>query len=218
MERGERENWKEWQRGSTFYTAASESGQDLATYEKELGFDRKELQGLTVLDLGSGATEKFSRELKQAGVEADVISLNPDLQKKSVRDMVQEKADWQEKSIAATAQELPFMDQSFDRIFGLNSVTLYANPRQGFERTERWLSEVVRVLKPGGEAIVGPIMFIVQEGSDKVPEEYSKLVDELRGRGVSVEFQAIVLNEKERYNARMIIRKPKDVEADKHFE
>lgn len=161
MKNRESENWRKWERGSTFNTAASESGQDLKSYEETLGFNRKELQGLTVLDLGSGATEKFSRELKQAGIEVNVISLNPDYTQKHARDMAREKSDWQGKSVAAIAQELPFKNQSFDRVLGMNSVTLYSNPRQNSEATRRWLNEIVRVLKPGGEAKVGPIMFIM---------------------------------------------------------
>jgi len=53
-------------------------GRDLSTYERELLFDKRELEGKVVLDLGAGLEAKFAKQLKEAGIKAEVISLSPD--------------------------------------------------------------------------------------------------------------------------------------------
>jgi len=100
-------------------------GRDLADYKEFLGFDERHLAGKTVLDLGSGSQEKLTKDLKEAGVEANVISLNPDYSLKKYRRVINNQDDWQKKSVAAVAQALPFKDASFDVVLGLESVTMY---------------------------------------------------------------------------------------------
>ncbi|HEX9664784.1 MAG TPA: hypothetical protein VGA49_03075, partial [Patescibacteria group bacterium] len=55
-----------------------EGGRGLAEYEAELLILRGELRGKIVLDLGCGCTEKFAREIHQAGINCQVISVSPD--------------------------------------------------------------------------------------------------------------------------------------------
>ncbi|MEK9181065.1 MAG: class I SAM-dependent methyltransferase [Patescibacteria group bacterium] len=138
----------------------------LDSYEAYLGFVREQLEGKDVLDLGSGETELFSRELKDAGVTANVVSLNPDYSKERYRKKINSIEGWQKKSVAATAQSLPFKDESFDYVFGNHSVTVFASPTvtefhpepEGAARiAKQWALEVARVLKPGGEIRLAPI-------------------------------------------------------------
>lgn len=196
---------KDWVKGSTLSTAEAESSHGLLRYETELGFNRKELEGKTVLDLGSGAVENFSRELKKSGIKSNVISLNPDYLFKEVREMAINKPDWQKKSVAAVAQELPFQDNSFDFVLALNSISLYANPRQNKEATRLWLNEIKRVLKSGGKAIISPLRFCpIPE--EKEPTEYSSFIKDLRKAGYIVEIQS--LPGENTSDTRLVIQKP----------
>ena len=132
----------------------------LDSYEAYLGFKREELEGNDILDLGSGETEKFSRDLKAAGVSAKVVCVNPDYNDPEYVERVKAMPDWQGNSVAATAEHLPFKDESFDKVFSLFAATVFAgnefDPLQR-ENIRAWISEAVRVLKPGGEAKFAPV-------------------------------------------------------------
>ena len=117
----------------SIYLSTPREGRGLNLYEYDLGFKRQELAGKTILDLGSGFREKFSRELKEAQIDATVISLSPDYDYKSVRDLVTEVhvagplkgLNWERRSVAGIGQVLPFKDESFDVVLGEFSVTKY---------------------------------------------------------------------------------------------
>lgn len=147
---------------------------DLKTYEYYLGINRTELEGKRILDIGSGISkrlgtaETFSKEAAKYG--ADVISMNPELQKPEIRETVRGEAGWLEKiilrekpgepwrkkSVAGIGQQLPFKDGSFDMVAALYSVPEYIIER----RDEDWplvFKEMLRVLDKDGKAVVYPI-------------------------------------------------------------
>lgn len=183
-------------------------GRDLADYKEFLGFNESELKGLTVLDLGSGSKEKLSQQLKGAGIEADVFSLNPDygLKSRKYRRIIHNEEGWQRKSVAALAQALPFRDKSFDRIYGLGSVTYYADAYDHPDDAKRWASEIARVLKPDGEARLGDILGFKGR---KQQEAYQSLIAFLNSLGLEAWIEEFKVKEKEpkpRY--RLVIYKP----------
>lgn len=182
-------NWREWVEETSDRQGRE---RDLENYEGYLGFKREDLKGKVVLDLGSGETELFSRDLKRAEIDADVIALNPDYSIKRFRKTVEKIPDWQRKSVAAIGQELPFNDGVFDRIFGLYSVTVFSDPHPQFgnpEAAKRWLAEIMRVLKPGGEARLAPISAFnekeIREG------KYGDLIEKLKEQGLEVKIEMI---------------------------
>ena len=130
-----------------------DGGRSLEDYEKTLHFKRKELKGETVLDLGTGPVARFSRELSMAGVDANVVSLSPDFLHQAHRQGVTESVvdGFEMQSLAAVGQELPFGEETFDRVLALFSVSVHAA-----ESYEIWLQEMVRVLRVGGKIHVGP--------------------------------------------------------------
>jgi ubiquinone/menaquinone biosynthesis C-methylase UbiE len=146
-------------------------GRSLGEYEKFLGFQRDELSGKTVIDLGSGPTERFSRELKESGIDVNVISINPDYKSEKQRKEIVTNPEWQKKSVAAIGQELPFQDNSIDEVLGLYSVSWYADTE--FEQV---LPEVYRVLKPGGVARIGP--FIAERLSKDFEKNWKRILSE----------------------------------------
>lgn len=196
-----------WSRGSTECTA-TERGESLYSYLFETGLipgEWRKMEGKTVVDLGSGLTERFSRELKNGGVNANVIALNPDYSQRKFREIVQQQEDWQKKSVAALGQALPFRDKSIDYILGYNSLTIYARPDERPESAKKWALEIARVLKSGGEARLAPIT--QKEADDGL---YKDMISLLTSMGLTAELR-LVTNSREprdKWRMYMIIRKP----------
>lgn len=127
----------------------------LEVYEKVLGFKRSELENKMILDLGTGQTDRLARELKEAGVYAEVVGISPDLLTSSEKNKLQDLfPNWERQAIVGIAQCLPFQECSFDMVLGLYSVT-YCSWYP--EQVRAWISEIGRVLKPRGEARLGPV-------------------------------------------------------------
>ena len=114
---------------------------DLLNSLTTLGFDKswrkqaanKLIPG-NVLDLGSGTGASYSN-LKNL----DVTALDPDEQMLSLNNF--------EKKIVGKGEELPFNENSFDNV-------LCCFVWRNVDDTEKTLSEVYRVLKPGGKFIL----------------------------------------------------------------
>jgi|GEM_PF-4890996 SAM-dependent methyltransferase len=141
-----------------------QGGRDLNKYEEVLGFKRTELEGQTVLDLGAGPGGRFAKELSAAGVHAQVVSLSPDYANEKNRQLFERTLPEKLKSllrpvseqpgraaVAAWAESLPFKNESFERILALFSVSVWSEGNY-----KQWLPEIIRVLKSGGEARIGP--------------------------------------------------------------
>lgn len=156
-----------------------EGGRGLEIYEKALGFKRKELEGKTVLDLGSGILEKFSRELAAEKIDANVVSLNPDYIAEEYRKRIKQLPDWQKMSVAGLGEELPFKNGSFDFVFALSSITDWAHD------PAKICAEIVRVLKDGGSAHIGPIdLYPPTVEGDEDPDVTGMILSALKANGV----------------------------------
>lgn len=130
----------------------------LEKYKEVLGIDMAKMEGKTVLDIGSGKAEKFSKEAAKFGVK--VVSMGTHLKDGIPKNMYDEKSktflkDRQGFSVAARAQELPFEDNFFDYEVALYSLPFYLP----YSRDEysSFFKEVIRTLKPGGKAYFSPI-------------------------------------------------------------
>ena len=106
-----------------------------------LGFDKswrkqaaEKLNPGSVLDLGSGTGASYT-DL----INFDVTALDPDEQMLSLNNF--------EKKIVGKGEELPFNENSFDNV-------LCCFVWRNVDDTEKALSEVYRVLKPGGKFIL----------------------------------------------------------------
>ena len=106
-----------------------------------LGFDKswrkqaaEKLNPGSVLDLGSGTGASYS-DL----INFDVTALDPDEQMLSLNKF--------EKKVVGKGEELPFNENSFDNV-------LCCFVWRNVDDTEKTLSEVYRVLKPGGKFIL----------------------------------------------------------------
>jgi ubiquinone/menaquinone biosynthesis C-methylase UbiE len=140
-----------------------EKGRGIDDYERFLAFKRNSLEGKVVLDLGAGPEARFARDMKEAGIKADVISMSPDYADEKQRKFLQPSRKEKIKAfvggrlpesplvVAGIAEQLPFGDESFDEVLSLFAVTTYS-----LENYPRWLPEAIRVLKDGGTFRVGP--------------------------------------------------------------
>ena len=106
-----------------------------------LGFDKswrklaaEKLNHGSVLDLGSGTGASYT-DL----INFDVTALDPDEQMLSLNNF--------EKKVVGKGEELPFKENSFDNV-------LCCFVWRNVSDTEKALSEVYRVLKPGGKFIL----------------------------------------------------------------
>lgn len=174
------------------YEMSVQTDRSLAQYEKELGFKIEDLKGKIVLDIGSGYHERFSKEAAKHG--AVVVSINPNLKKLEFREAAKKGVEltdpilkrivdklrlwkWQEKSVAAKADELPFRNESFDKVLALFSVPYYSPKTK--EEFRKVFDEALRVLKPGGEATFNPL---TERDFKNKKHDVSAVLDEIRGK------------------------------------
>jgi ubiquinone/menaquinone biosynthesis C-methylase UbiE len=125
-------------------------GRNLETYEKELLFNRNDLNGKTVLDLGAGPKVKLAKDLKEAGIDARVISYSPDFAEEKYSEKAKTNMP-EAELIAGTGQDMPFENETFDNIFASH---IFEHITQ--EQLVIIISEIARTLKPGGRSVLGP--------------------------------------------------------------
>lgn len=126
-------------------------------YYEYLCLSPEDFPGKTILDLGSGRSEDFSREATERG--ATVVSLNPKLAQEKTRAEVVELPHWNERSVAGKAQQLPFRDRAFDTIVSFWAIPIWVpdDNRKLYEsEMSIILDDCLRVLKPGGKIALSP--------------------------------------------------------------
>lgn len=141
----------------------------LTVYRRDLQFVPESFRGKTILDLGSGEQEIFSKEMEKYG--ATVISLNPKLKEQESRDLLVSRPGWQERSVASRGQELPFKKESFDAVLARWSVSHYLRENELVLAIE----QAYEVLKPGGIILLTPTGGITPA-----------VIDKLKSRGIYV--------------------------------
>jgi len=145
------------------------------------------LPNSTILEVGSGLNQELAKHLKTIRPDITTVSLDPtlgitvyqqrffietsadgkQLEYKLSQGLTPEQKDQttavqnqriktaEENSIAALAQSLPFKDNAFDLIIdSFGPGTWFCNKP---ETTQRYVSELCRVLKPNGLAIIFPV-------------------------------------------------------------
>lgn len=172
----------------------SHADNGLSVYESMLGFKKEQLENKKVLDLGTGQTDRLARELRDAGINATVVGVSPDLFTAFSRnDLKVLFPEWRRQAVAAIAQKLPFKDESFDVILGLYSVTYCS---WWPEQVQAWASELGRVLRPGGEARLAPV-YRDGEADRAFGQDYQVLTNSAQTAGLVVNInEKIILMQK----------------------
>lgn len=141
---------KDFRDGTMEDFSMPDEGRDLEVYESQLMFDRNELKGKTVLDLGAGPKLKLARTLKECGITDDVTSLSPDFRYSQYARQAQAVMP-DAKIVSDVGQKMSFDDKTFDIVLALH-VCEHLNHKHFLET----ILEVGRVLRAGGKAIIGP--------------------------------------------------------------
>lgn len=157
------------------------NGRTLEQYESFLMFDRKELEDKRVLDLGAGQGANLAKELGLANIDAEVVSLSPDFSFEEIREELFKSLP-ESKFVAGVGQALPFADESFDYIFAIGVDDHIHSPRI----FKFFISEMARVLKPGGQAKYGPIYRPGYDPLEKLVFSDQELMKKLGSFGVTV--------------------------------
>ncbi len=138
-------------------------------------FDRQDLKGKTVLDLGAGPDARLASGLHEAGITDRVVSLSPDFVMPRHYKRAREKHP-DGAMVAGVGQALPFKDGSFDAV-----MALHVEDHLSAEGAIAMAREIGRVLAPGGVGRVGPI----------IAEDYD-LYEELRaGRSSGIAYKQV---------------------------
>jgi len=125
-------------------------------------------KGQTALDLAGGTGDLTYYLARQVGPTGKVVlsDINPDMLERGRQRLIDRGIAGNVEFIEANAEELPFDDNSFHCItiaFGLRNVT----------HQQKALSEMFRVLKPGGRLLVLEFSKPVIPGLDKAYDFYS---------------------------------------------
>lgn len=123
-------------------------GRSLKNYQKELGLGKDEIENKHILDLGSGPTARFERELKN---KAFVVSLSPDYEDAEYRGWLDGNKGEVKHAIAGLGQALPFKDEVFDIV-----CIYHVFEHTPLGRAEEIVRESIRVLKIGGRVHIMP--------------------------------------------------------------
>lgn len=127
------------------------SDRGLANYEHYLRLETNDLAGKKILDLGSGPASGFATELEQQVPGARVISLDYQFETP-----VDNDPQPPIEKIRGLFTKLPIADQSMDMIVSVGSMPLYLHNQAELEQA---FKEVVRVLRKGGSARLGPVTY-----------------------------------------------------------
>jgi ubiquinone/menaquinone biosynthesis C-methylase UbiE len=104
--------------------------------------------GLQILEIGFGggtALSQIAARLQTGAVCG--VDISPDLVHKAERKFRKEIAEGRVRILSGDVSQLPFSNHAFDRVFTINTIYFWPDPRQG-------MSEILRVLRNEGRAIV----------------------------------------------------------------
>jgi ubiquinone/menaquinone biosynthesis C-methylase UbiE len=139
------------------------TGRGLGLYQDMLHLNPSDLNG-KVLDVGSGYWQQLAYDTRRAGLPVSVTSVDPRFGLPIARDLADLGNNTTQRvigrlypesgTVAATADKLPFADNTFDKTLALFSTSRY---RTGMGQIFNDLSEMTRVTRPGGEVRIYPI-------------------------------------------------------------
>ena len=147
---------------------------DFETQMADLRLDKEQLKEKKVLEIGSGEGS-FSIGASKIGCE--VFSIEPKLCNKGFRDIVVDNPDFQKRSVAGLAQQIPFKDSTFNFVISHFCIPTWipVGKKEGFFDNEALaiIKEICRVLKGSGQGVFYPISGAQEvEKEDNAFEEY----------------------------------------------
>jgi ubiquinone/menaquinone biosynthesis C-methylase UbiE len=151
---------------------------EVKTQLENLGLTIDDIKGV-ILDVGSGEAE-FAREIKKF-TDADIISIDDTKSDNTSYDV-----------IVADARNLPFEDEKFDKVISHASIPnvfigMYSEEFSELSTAEikksihKSFREMLRVLKPGSNAVMAPVRIADNYNSEKaLAGSLEEIVDEIK--------------------------------------
>lgn len=130
-----------------------------------------------ILDVGAG-TAQFAKWAKEHGVSNEIYSLE------SVKENLIEK----DKSIIARAETMPFKNESFDLVISncaIPNVYIGEESAEAIkENVKHSLSEMIRVVRRGGEIRIGRVLIGKEYKSQKIlSQSFGEVLKNLKEKG-----------------------------------
>ena len=130
-----------------------------------------------ILDVGAGAAQ-FAKWAKEHGISRQIYSLEPQ------RDYLQESY----KGVVGKAEELPFKDGSFDLAVSSAAIPNIYIDENGSDKVKekitKSLSEILRVIRPGGEMRLARVLMGKEyEGQRVLSESVEDALEEMEATG-----------------------------------
>ena len=160
------------------------------SYLDDLGLSEADIKNKRVLDVGAGA-RTFASHCIRTGINREIYSLKPRIgetypeEEKEITAIIgeKEKKEIDSKTVKAVMENMPFKDQSMDLVLAENAMPGFDSEKGEEMRSsvQNSFDEIIRVLKPGGEARLYPIYLNECEQSRRpLVEEIEKKLAELR--------------------------------------
>lgn len=167
------------------YSDVSSTWRSYEQILSELNLTEGDIKDKFILDLGSGGAG-FAEGVKQnEELLSRVVSVDPNynlatlsvenanLMNEAVKNITEQKLD----AVAGLAENLPFKNETFDLVISNHAVPWHF--AENTEKISKSIKEIMRVLKPGGEARLYP----VETQTDRT------IFDAMGGAGCSAERQ-----------------------------
>lgn len=171
-----------------------------------------------VVDIGSGVYQELAKDVKELRPDITVFSVDPSLAiptdenefiesglryelpneegklikpPESLRRQRREQAD--ANSIAAIAPDLPFQDNSVDVVLDNHAAFMYLDEDDN-NYHERYVTEILRILKPGGVGYVYPIdlyskMFLYDDETlADSKQRANRIIEIFKNKSVKLEY------------------------------
>lgn len=164
-----------------------------------------------ILDIGSGTNQEFARKLSLKRPDVHVVSVDPTLALPTEEQKLKETGlvyELQSKGedihhstekerenriknkfgdvLAALAPDLPFEKSTFDYIFDNHAAFMYFSEGKGLH--EKYLQEVLRILKPEGKAYIYPLDLYdesLMEPQEKLEKSRKRIVKIIQDLGIN---------------------------------
>ncbi len=168
-------------------------GRGIAEYENHLGIDADSFKGKRVLDIGAGLAN-FQEQCNERDI--DVTAIDPLYSPKNTHAFFEKYLSYpenRENKIAAINETLPFRERAFDVVLSeYSSIYCLGRSYPNIELREnmagQMLKEIIRVLKPGGEARIAEIRGNVDSKDRKFYESVLERISKNRRLKFSWEF------------------------------
>lgn len=176
--------------GNTNATETVPTRRGFEDYLYQLNLTEDELRDKKILDLGGPMNDIFAKEAEAKGIK--VFTVNPKLiQQQYAHETTTPTNNLKPtgRAIAALAQNLPYPNETFDLVLAVESIPEYLKDNE--EEYRKTFSEITRVLKSGGKAIINVSVFL----NKKMLERYQKIFSEINKEyKVSYRFPSIEEN------------------------